>query len=60
VLDGGKFRFVLTEIFQRSLLLILLRRFAVHKVVEALAVLEEIVDTTHDAEDTERENLCTS
>ena len=27
-----------------------------HQVVEANAVLEEVVDTTHDAEDTEGEN----
>ena len=47
---------MLTEIFKRTLLLVLLRRLAVHKIVEALATLEEIVDTAHDAEDTEGED----
>lgn len=46
----------LTEIFERTLLLVLLGRLAVHEVVEASAVLEEVVDTTHDAEDTEGED----
>jgi len=44
------------EIFQAALLLLLLGGFAVHEVVEADGALEEVVDTTHDAEDTEGEN----
>lgn len=46
----------LTEILERALLLVLLGRFAVHEVVESNAVLEEVVKTTHDAEDTEGED----
>ena len=46
----------LTEIFQGPLLQILLGRLAVHHVVERYTVLEQIVDTAHDTEDTERED----
>lgn len=44
------------EIFQRTLFLVLLGRLAVHKVVESNAVLEKIVKTAHDAEDTKGED----
>lgn len=46
----------LTEVFQRSLLLVLLGRLSVHQVVETGAALHEVVETTHDSEDTERED----
>ena len=45
-----------TEILERSLLGVALGRLAVHEVVESNRVLEEVVDTTHDAEDTEGED----
>ncbi len=35
-----------TKVFQRTLLLVALGRLAVHEVVKADRVLEEIVDTT--------------
>jgi hypothetical protein len=38
------------------LLLVLLGRLSVHEVVEADTVLEKIVDASHDAENTERED----
>jgi hypothetical protein len=44
------------EVLERALLLVAPERLAVHEVVEALAVLEHVVDTAHDAEDTERED----
>ena len=44
----------LTKVLKGSLLLAALDRLAVHEVVEALAALEEVVDTTHDTEDTGR------
>jgi len=46
----------LTEVLQRSLLLAALGGLAVHEVVEADAVLEKVVDTSHNAEDAERED----
>lgn len=46
----------LTKVFQRALLLVLLGRLAVHEVVEAGAALQEVVETTHDGEDTEGED----
>jgi hypothetical protein len=44
------------EILEGSLLLVLLGRLSVHEVVKAGAALHEVVETTHDTEDTEREN----
>jgi hypothetical protein len=44
------------EVLQRALLLATLGRLAVHEVVEADAVLQHVVKTTHDAEDAERED----
>jgi len=44
------------EVLQRPLLLVALGRLAVHEVVESDAVLQHVVNTTHDAEDTERED----
>lgn len=41
------------EIFEGTLLLVLLGRLSVHKVVEANAVLQKVIDTSHNAEDTE-------
>lgn len=49
----------LTEIFQRSLLGVLLDRLSVHQVVEALAVLQEVVDSAHHTEDSEGEDVDT-
>lgn len=46
----------LTEILEGSLLLVLLRGLAVHEVVKSSAALHKVVETTHDAEDTERED----
>lgn len=46
----------LTEILKGTLLLVLLGGLAVHQVVETSAALHEVVETTHDAEDTERED----
>lgn len=46
----------LTKVLERPLLLVALRGLAVHEVVKALAVLENVVKTTHDAEDTEGED----
>ena len=46
----------LTEIFQRSLLLILLERLSMHEVIEANTILEKIVDTSHDTEHSEGED----
>ena len=46
----------LTKVFQRALLLVALGGLAVHKVVETGASLHEVVETTHDGEDTEGEN----
>ena len=43
----------LTKILEGTLLLVLLRRLAVHEVIKAGRVLKEVVDTTHDTEDTE-------
>ena len=45
-----------TEVFQRALLGVALRRLAVHDVVEASATLQEVVQAAHDAEDTEGEH----
>lgn len=44
------------KVLQRALLLAALGRLAVHEVVEADAVLQHVVETTHDAEDAERED----
>ena len=46
----------LTEIFQRSLLLVLLWRLAVHEVVESNAVLKKVVDTAKNTEYTKGED----
>jgi hypothetical protein len=46
----------LTEIFKRSLFLVLLRRLSVHEVIEAYTVLKQVVNATHDAENTEGED----
>ncbi len=45
-----------TKVFQRTLLLVLLGGLAVHEVIEAGGALHEVVETTHDGEDTEGEN----
>lgn len=44
------------KVLQRALLLVALGRLAVHEVVEADAVLQHVVEATHDAEDAEREH----
>jgi hypothetical protein len=44
------------KVFQRSLLLAALDGLAMHQIVESNAILEKIVDTSHDAEDAEAEN----
>jgi hypothetical protein len=44
------------EVLKRSLLLVALRRLAMHEVVKARAALHEVVETTHDTEDTEGED----
>lgn len=44
------------KVLEGALLLAALGRLAVHEVVEANTVLEHVVDTAHDAEDTERED----
>ncbi|GKT51544.1 uncharacterized protein ColSpa_11725 [Colletotrichum spaethianum] len=46
----------LTKVLKRALLLAALGRFAVHEVVKASTVLEKVVDTGADAEDTEGED----
>ncbi|TLD09389.1 uncharacterized protein PgNI_07616 [Pyricularia grisea] len=43
-------------VLERPLLLVTLGGLAVHEVVKALAVLENVVKTSHDAEDTEGEH----
>lgn len=47
---------MLTEVLERPLLGIPLRATAMHEVIEADAVLEDVVETTQDAEDTEGED----
>jgi len=44
------------KVFQATLLLLLLRRLAVHEVIETDGSLKEIVDATHNTEDTKGEN----
>ncbi len=44
------------KVLQGALLLAALGRLAVHEVVEPDAVLQHVVETTHDAEDAERED----
>ncbi|TLD21338.1 hypothetical protein PspLS_09068 [Pyricularia sp. CBS 133598] len=43
-------------VLKRPLLLVALRGLAVHEVVKALTVLENVVETSHDAENTEGED----
>lgn len=54
--SAERIEYKLTKVFQRTLLLVLLGGLAVHKVVEAGAALHEVVETTHDGEDTEGED----
>ncbi|EPE08776.1 hypothetical protein F503_04363 [Ophiostoma piceae UAMH 11346] len=44
------------EVLERALLLVALGALAVHQVVEANGVLEHVVDTSHDTENTEGED----
>ena len=47
---------ILTKVFQRTLLLVLLGGLAVHEVIEAGTALHEVVETTHDGKDTKGED----
>ena len=47
------------EVFQASLFLSFLGRFAMHDAIETSRVLEEVVNTRHNAEDTESEHVDT-
>ncbi|TLS28806.1 hypothetical protein PpBr36_01840 [Pyricularia pennisetigena] len=53
--EKGRNTLKLTKVLERPLLLVALRGLAVHEVVKALAVLENVVKTAHDAEDTKGE-----
>ena len=47
------------KVFQTALFLLFLGRFPVHHAVETSGVLQEVVDTSHDTEDTEGEKVDT-
>lgn len=47
------------KVFQTALFLLFLGRLAVHHAVETSGILEKVVDTSHDAENTEGEEVNT-